>query len=292
MRITTLTMNNTLTAYFEDVDFPLDARDFLVSTLEKLCENSDFIGLVETYEKDMMNQKLFVDTCDKISEKTNVHEYTVKLISFICFTKRLKEKYQNLDIDKEIYINTVSDLKYKAVESMEVKNVWGVFCADWLYKYFEPSRFALGRLQFEIIPFGVQYKDLMPDTPCLKFHIPRNGLPLTPESIDSALERAKIFFSGKFSGRIPVICGSYLLYEETKHLFKEGSNLRKFYDRFEIVSNTPDNVGEYPNMWRLFDMDYTGNPDDYPEDSSLRRNFKQYIKNGGRTGVGLGVFFI
>ncbi len=48
----------------------------------------------------------------------------------------------------------------------------------------------------------------------------------------------------------------------------------------------------YTNMWRLFDMDYTGNADDYPEDSFLRRNFKQYIKDGGRTGVGLGVFFI
>ena len=44
-------------------------------------------------------------------------------------------------------------------------------------------------------------------------------------------------------------------------------------------------------MWRLFDMDYTGDLDDFPGDSTLRRNYKQFLKDGGRVGEGYGVFF-
>ena len=36
-------------------------------------------------------------------------------------------------------------------------------------------------------------------------------------------------------------------------------------------------------------MDYTGNVNDYPEDTSLRRAYKQYLLDGGTTGAGFGV---
>jgi nicotinic acid phosphoribosyltransferase len=42
-------------------------------------------------------------------------------------------------------------------------------------------------------------------------------------------------------------------------------------------------------VWRLFDMDYTGNIEDYPENTSMRRAYKQYLLDGGRTGEGFGI---
>jgi hypothetical protein len=74
-------------------------------------------------------------------------------------------------------------------------------------------------------------------------------------------------------------------------MLKEGSNLKGFIEDFHIVKYEKCKEGDYPDAWRLFDMDYTGNIDDYPGDSSLRRNYKEYLKNGGIMGCGLGFFF-
>ena len=86
-------------------------------------------------------------------------------------------------------------------------------------------------------------------------------------------------------------CCSWLLYPDNLDILPEKSNVRKFMLEFDIINKFDDKPGEYADMWRLFDMDYTGNFDDYPEDSSLRRAFKAHLKNGGKTGEGYGIFF-
>ena len=70
-----------------------------------------------------------------------------------------------------------------------------------------------------------------------------------------------------------------------------GSNLEYFKERFEIIHTHLYEKGDYSEMWRLFDMDYTGNLNDFPGDSSLRRAYKQYLLDGGQVGEGYGVFF-
>ena len=62
-------------------------------------------------------------------------------------------------------------------------------------------------------------------------------------------------------------------------------------DRFDILQFSYEPEGEHRNAWRIFDMDFTGNYDDYPEDSYIRRAYKTYMKNGGITGGGRGIFF-
>ena len=61
-------------------------------------------------------------------------------------------------------------------------------------------------------------------------------------------------------------------------------------DRFNIVSFTHEPEGEHRNAWRIFDMDFTGSYDDYPEDSFIRKAYKDYMKSGGITGTGRGFF--
>ncbi|MBQ3256708.1 MAG: hypothetical protein IJA67_04790, partial [Oscillospiraceae bacterium] len=91
----------------------------------------------------------------------------------------------------------------------------------------------------------------------------------------------------------PVVffCSSWLLSDIHYKILYEKSNVRRFMDRFDILKFFYDKEGEYPNAWRIFDMDYTGNADDYPEDSFIRRAYKAHIKNGGVTGDGKGIFF-
>ena len=47
---------------------------------------------------------------------------------------------------------------------------------------------------------------------------------------------------------------------------------------------------DYKEIWRLFDMDYTGNPDDLPADSSLRRAYINLIRSQEPTGWAEGIY--
>ena len=105
----------------------------------------------------------------------------------------------------------------------------------------------------------------------------------------------KAFFSivkDIFTGKpIPFFCESWLLFSKMDDLLPEKSNIRAFKERFEIIHDHLYEKGDYSEMWRLYDMDYTGNLDDFPADSTLRRNYLQYLKDGGQVGEGYGVFF-
>ena len=116
--------------------------------------------------------------------------------------------------------------------------------------------------------------------------------PLDKPSYDAAFDMAREFFKDKMNGApMAFTCCSWLLYPDNIDILPEKSNVRKFMLEFDIINKFDDKPGEYADMWRLFDMDYTGNFDDYPEDSSLRRAFKAHLKNGGKTGEGYGIFF-
>lgn len=284
-------MNKIINEFFDDVNFTKEGREYLLPIFEKLCSNEDFVLAKKQYEAGEMTKDLLLEACQKISDKTGVHHYTTALLLLVLFTEHLKKLYIQKGYSLEIYKNSVLDLHYKAIESKLVKGVWGTFVADWQYKFFTLERFGVGRLQAELFDLPESCKELTSSPNAIKIHIPRSGEPLTPESIDTALAKAKIIFKEYIAEPVPIVCSSYLLYSNFAPLYKEGSNLKKFVSRFTIVAQTDDKAGDYPNMWRLFDMDYTGNIDDYPERTSLHRAFKQYLKDGKTTGVAIGYFF-
>ena len=116
--------------------------------------------------------------------------------------------------------------------------------------------------------------------------------PLSKESRLDAYRQAVEFYADEF-GTEPILfsCHSWLLSEEIPSLLRDGSNIKSFCDDFTIVRYNKAMAGEYGEAWRLFDMEYTGNIDDFPGDSTLRRNYKEYLKNGGIMGEGMGYFF-
>ena len=290
MLITTSTIIDALKKFNKDIPLPQSAIISLQESYEKLCKDTDFLNIVRDHLDGRLNSENIGTKIKTVAEKTGVCEYTVAFCTLISFTPFLKKAYKEKGISDEIYLDTMRDLYYKLDECIKVKGVCGTFVANWLYKYFQFGRFTLGRLQVEVVPFGESYKDFTPETKMLKIHIPASKQPLTQESIRDSLIRAKTFFGDSFPASNMVICSSWLLYPGFEGLFKEGSNIAKFRSMFEIVKvqDAPD--GTHPDMWRLFDMDYTGNADDYPENSSLHRSFKEYIKGGGVSGTALGIF--
>ena len=288
--------------FLRDFDYPEEACRELIEAYDTLVADefckSELDRLVSLYEenKDLDYGVIFKST-PEMEKKCGVHHYKSELIVFILYSKRLKELYKAENIDESIWFNSMLDLKYKLFECKAVKNMWGSFVAWWFPGFFNMTRFALGRLQFETCKYD--QKDYTKDGKTVKtgdtvigVHIPRTLTPLDKPSYDAAFDMAREFFKGK-TGDAPMAftCCSWLLYPDNLSILPERSNVRKFMLEFEIINQFDDKPGQYADMWRLFDMDYTGNFDDYPEDSSLRRAFKAHLKNGGKTGEGYGIFF-
>ncbi len=61
-------------------------------------------------------------------------------------------------------------------------------------------------------------------------------------------------------------------------MLKENSNILKFANDYHFLETGYNELGDYSRMWRLYDMDYIGNLDDFPENFSLRKEYKEYLK--------------
>lgn len=99
-------------------------------------------------------------------------------------------------------------LKWKMDECKEVYKISGTFVPAWFDRFFKVERFGLGRLQFELIPFGETYEkngvSLNPESTVINVHIPRTGTRLDRESAKAAYQMAADFFKDEF-GEKPIV---------------------------------------------------------------------------------------
>ena len=288
-------------SFMNELGFDKEAVASLSADIEKIYANEDakalFAGAVDDYERDIhSNYTELREAAKRAGEIVGVHAYSAELLLFICFSKHLRELYRLRGISDRIWFDSMSDLKWKLWECKAVKGIWGSFVAGWFPGFFNLTRFALGRLQFEIVAFDGEYekngRSLKKGDKVINVHIPRTLTPLDKESRDDAYSQAAEFFRDMTDGApIAFVCSSWLLYPEAEKILPAHSNIRGFMADYDIIRSKTNGEGEYGDMWRLFDMDFTGDFNDYPEDSSLRRAYKKFLLDGNRTGSGYGVFF-
>ena len=288
-------------SFMDELGFDKEAVTSLSADIEKISANEDakalFAGAVYEYERDINSDYTALrETAKRAGEMVGVHTYSAELLLFICFSKHLRELYHLRCISDRIWFDSMSDLKWKLWECKAVKGIWGSFVAGWFPGFFNLTRFALGRLQFEIVAFDGEYekdgKKLKKGDKVINVHIPRTLTPLDKKSRDDAYSQAAEFFRDMTDGApIAFVCSSWLLYPEAEKILPAHSNIRGFMADYDIIRSKTNGEGEYGDMWRLFDMDFTGDLNDYPEDSSLRRAYKKFLLDGNRTGSGYGVFF-
>ena len=285
--------------YFEKImrecDYNADDISELLSAYDMLQSSctDELSVLISEYDAGYdINYESALSRMKALSEKAEIHEYTGALLLFLCYTKRLREYYKEKGISDGIFLSSVLDLRYKLDECKCVYGIKGSFVAKWFSGFFDLTRFALGRLQFEIVDFGLEYEKggvkLAPDSKVINVHIPRTGTPLDRESTLESYRLAKEFFA-PILGDTPVfVCSSWLLFPRHREMLKSDSNILAFMNDYDLVSS-----GEYANyneVWRLFDVMYDGDVSHLPADSSLRRAYVDLISRGEKTGWGKGVF--
>ncbi|MBQ4064770.1 MAG: DUF5596 domain-containing protein [Clostridia bacterium] len=277
----------------EDKSLLLEAYDRIVADE---ATRTTWERLMAAYRADVhCDYAALREEARRICEGLGIHAYTAELLLFLCFSRDTLARYREQGLSEELFYHTMLDLRYKVEECKAMHGICGSFVAHWFTGFFDLTRFAFGRLQFEVVSFGKQYRKgdvlLTETSPVINIHIPRTGTPLSPASCDEAFCLAADFFRPHI-GENPLVfvCHSWLLYPAQRDFLPKHSNLLSFMDRFELLE-WKDFEDGHPQLWRLFDRAYDGNPDHLPYDTSLRRAYVDRIKQGGKTGEGYGLFF-
>lgn len=223
-------------------------------------------------------------------------EYALNLLFVFECSGYLWEKYKEKGISKEVFINSLCDCRYKVKECYTVCGEWGAVPIDWFNGFFKMWRFSYGRLTYDSDALfdGGNYKigdyTVLNGDFVLGCHIPSDS-PLYEDAVIDSLKRAyNVHKDSLRDGILRVRTATWLIYPPYQGaVIKEGSNINKFYNMFhiyDVYECGEDNP--FPHGWRIFGTKIY-DVDKYKTDTSLRRNFISYIKNGGTHGVGRGL---
>lgn len=296
-------MKEYMESFMDKQFFSKDAIKELRSIYRKIMKDDTlcdiFYRAIDLYANDAVcDFEEVLALCEELEENSLIHEYSVNLFFFICLTQHLKERYINAGISEDIWTDTVSDLKYKMIECKDITNVWGIIDKESLAGVFKMERFTLGRLQFEVVRFG----DIMPGfeykkdgvtlsgaAKVIKVHIPRMLRQLDNELCDESYAMAAEFFGEEFKDEpVVFVCKSWMLFPDFEPV-TAGTDISSFAQNYEVVAVSVDRDGEMPDMQEVFNMEFTGRAENYPENTMLRKRFKEYLINGGKTGRGIGI---
>ena len=267
----------------EDIALILDAEAIFGSKI-------DIIAQEYMQQENRTERKSFLEKAKALSD--DISQYMLYLLFWLHCALMLKKDYDQLGISEDVYINSMKDIAYKIRECKAVHGVCGVF-VDWFSCFFCLRTFGLGRLEYEISTYS--YDDYSVDGYTLKAgdrvyncHIPSAGK-LTQELVYDSLNKAYQFFKKDLRGNIlPVVCNSWLLYPPyAKNVFPPKSNLVRFTQNFDIIKSTSNS--HFHDCWRVFYKMYEDRASGLPAETTLQRNFIQYMENGGDFGGGFGV---
>ena len=138
--------------------FPTEAKETMEQAWEKICANAaakeTFLKWLLVYEADgKLDYKEVLKAADTAAKEAGIASYTADLLIYLLMTAHLKERYQEKGISEQIWLDSCMDLNWKLHECRKMYGIWGSFVSWWFDGFFEMTRFALGRLQFELMDF-------------------------------------------------------------------------------------------------------------------------------------------
>lgn len=268
----------------EAAAFPDDAKAFFKASYERLQSDPAWFQLLCEAEEAYFDGKIPDDTLDRLAAATGLHRYSVDMLLLLHAAIRLRTIYAQKDLSDALFADTLADLRVKLAECRRVYGLFGTFVLSWFYRFYEVTRFKLGRLEYETIQTDFDAAPYIKkgDT-ILNVHIP-SGESLSPQAVEQSLQMAYDFYG--FDGVMPVVCQSWLLYPPLYEVFPEGSNLRAFYERFHIADHHESPLTQ--DAWRVFGtMDTT--LANLPRETALQKRLLAFLQDGHTMGCGRGI---
>ena len=278
-----------LNKFFEKFDFPTEARKALLSAYNQITQ-PEFFQQIKCYEENTVDHTEALKVMNEVAEKSGVHQFTVKLLFYILLSETLEKRYIEKNLPEKIYFDSMCDLKYKLMECYKLHGIWGTMSASWFSRFFDITRFALGRLQFETMESWFDYDDgdihIKKGDCIINIHIPSKSKLLQEDCFDSYKQAYDFYKDYHRNGVLYMYCHSWLLEPALEEILDEGSNVIRFKRNFRVFRT--DKRGVFPDAWRVFNTEST-TIEEYPENNSMQKKIKEYLLKGNTIGYGLGV---
>ncbi len=277
------------------IEFPEEAEGVFLELYQRIVKDSAFTERMKELVHLFMEKeygKAFEDT-DRLAEDMGIHEYTMSMLLLLLCTEPLYGHYQGKGLPEQLFLDTMKDLTYKLNECKQVYDIWGNFVRSWYPGFYEMTRFALGRMQYEYEEFKLEeFKKggitVRKGDRVINMHIPSCGAFTWDIRLDS-YRKAYEFYKGDFNGKpIPMVCDSWLLYPGHREFLPERLNIRGFMNDFSYIEGFTRE--SFEDAWRVFGSDFKKAPEDLSRETSLQRAYAEHLEKGGKTGTGYGIF--
>lgn len=290
----------------ERLSFTQDEVAFLRQASQRLEKAGQEPVLQQTYmvfEGSDFSIEKITPSIGEAAKAAGISVHTVWLLFLLMAAEPAEHRYEQKGIDRQVFLDTFGDLRYKCDECRQVKGVYGTFVQFWYPIFYRLNIFKLGRLEYENIAYpkkapyrytdGSQTVTITPGQMVRTIHIPSSHEPFDDAARLASYARAQAFFDDAPTGaRLcggPLLCWchSWLLYPGIADVWPEKSHVRGFIRDFDIIDSSSDR--EYGDTWRVFGAAASGPVRDFPEETSMQRRLKEYYLHGGLSGEGFGV---
>lgn len=287
MKITDMTRD-----YLEKFGCQKESFADLLEAAERLDGNTEarekLLCHINNYKEGKLDFEVLTADSAKSAELVGIHKYTAAFIFYVALVPYALPYFEAVGLSETEWYDSMIDFRWKLEECYKCYGIWGTF-VDWFGAFYTADRVAFGRLQFNLAEAVADYNsenfDIKKGDTVVAIHIPSDTrTPFSRENREAAYEKASKFFAPKFKdGKVIFRCGTWLLHPAHRQILPEKSNIRSFLDDFELDESSFKETDS--NIWRLFYVrDYNGDPDTLPEETSLMRIYKEFIKAGGKLG--------
>lgn len=232
--------------------------------------------------KDEIEQLLTFETSHEalinLKEKLGEDERGIKILT--CMVRCLEytyDQYNKLGISEQVFVDTMNCFP-RFIE--EHKTSYGTYGFDrdwWTTRQIGVKLFRIGELEYELTNES--------DEKVISVHIPSNAKLSIINCRESYVESQKfieVYYPEYKDSKY--ICNSWLLSPALKELLPSTSNIIAFQEAFEVSEWSKEKDDFYEWVYKKKYNDYK----ELPEATSLQRNMKEYLMNGGAVGVAYG----
>lgn len=188
------------------------------------------------------------------------------------------------EIEEEIWIDTMKAFSRFVREHFSSYGFYGFDRGYWTTRQRDAKLFRLGELEYELLRGEDGKAELW-------LHIPSDAR-LEPERLNDSLAKARTFLKKHFPEwtEAPIQCESWLLSPALKELLPPGSRILMFQAAFDLTETDPEPDDVLQWIFGLAEAQKAAAKlEDLPGDTTLRRNAKAYMLEGGRIGTATGI---
>lgn len=236
------------------------------------------LGL-EPYAKQLFSVDTRKTGLAEIQKRLGEDTQGFKILScFLSCALKTWEFYEKKGIGEDIFIATMKCFPRFIQEHLISYGSYGFDREWWVARQISMQLLRIGELEYEMKKIDGK--------PIISLHIPSDAL-LTSDCMRQSYQSARNLFASHFPeySSAEMICDSWLLSPALRDLLPESSHIMQFQRAFTIIET---NFADMEFMQWVFK-----NPklpmEKLPENTSLQKNMKKYLMEGGKVGSALGI---